>query len=83
MVEVEWEDSYSVTGWQADASRPRQPSVCRSVGYVYEDNEIGLGLSESFSDRPVTGRVEEHGYGDSLFIPRSAIRKVWELRRKR
>lgn len=82
VVEVEWEDSFSNFGWQEENEMPRMPSLCRSVGYVYEDNEHGLGLCESISDRPASAK-EDHGYGHSMFIPRGAIRHVWELRRRR
>ncbi|KKM91476.1 hypothetical protein LCGC14_1228150 [marine sediment metagenome] len=82
IVEVEWEDSFSRFGWQEESDLPRMPSLCRSLGYVYEDSERGMGVCESVSDRPPTAQ-EDHGYGHSTFIPRGAIRKVTELSRKR
>ena len=82
IIEVEWEDSFSRFGWQEESQLPREASACHSVGYVYEEGDRGIGLCESVSDRPPTADVD-HGYGHSTFIPRSAIRKVTELSRKR
>jgi hypothetical protein len=80
IVLVEWEDSFSNFGWQEESEMPRAASLCRSAGFVYEDTEKGIGLCESISNRPPSAK-EDHGYGHSTFIPRSAIRKVTELRR--
>ena len=82
IVEVEWEDSFSRFGWQVESQLPRGASICHSIGYVYEEGEKGIGLCESVSDRPPTAD-EDHGFGHSTFIPRSAIKQVTELSRKR
>lgn len=82
MVEVEWEDSASTQGWQTEDELPH-PHVIHSVGYLERDDDEGFLLIESkvtLSRNPLQ-ILRNLGY--AICIPRSAIRNVWELRRKR
>ena len=81
IVEVEWEDSSLTHSWTQKEALPDDEAIeCRSVGYLESDNERGirllfqLGLGHD-------GEIEQ--FCCSTFIPRSAIRKVTELARKR
>ena len=78
MVEVAWEDSAGTSGWQREDNLPH-PSLIRSMGYVRQDDEEMMLLVEAFSEN-----VDKISLlGNATAIPRSAIRHVWELRRKR
>lgn len=84
MVEVEWDHGMAAHGWSTGV--PEMPTedqgIAKSVGYVVQDSERGLVL--------VSGLLSIGGWFNSggqtfcaIFIPRLAIRNVWELRRKR
>ena len=77
LVEVRWEDSASKHGWNEE---PAKVTDCLSVGFVQEDDDKGIVLVESIvlGSEPGLQRL-----GCSMAIPRSAIRKVTELRRGR
>lgn len=79
IVEVLWEDSASETDWQEERQiLALKPGLIRTVGYVHEDSDAMIRL---MSDVPV---IEDGGTkGRILAIPRSAIRKVTELKRGR
>ena len=84
IVEVEWEDATQTHGWSKRSQVPAHPDMNRSVGYVVEENERHLLITEALVDDGNTPEGVSHSpYGCTLSIPRSAIRKVWELRRKR
>lgn len=75
IVEIEWEDAAAKHGWGTAPPAPKD-TACYSVGYVTEDTEQGIILAFQ--------RAEDWD-GDSIvgcmsFIPRSAIRKVRELK---
>ena len=78
IVEVEWEDTICRHGWTANLVEISNRFIL-SVGYVVQDDDVGIILlvgrdgSESSADQ----------YDCSKFIPRSAIRKVYDLSRKR
>jgi hypothetical protein len=81
IVEVEWEDSCGRCGWQSPAPWPGTTApLCESVGYVLEEGERGI---------VITGGLTTNWEGTdrrtdcTTFIPRSAIRKVTELKRGR
>lgn len=76
IVLVEWEDSCSTTDWAEEREiLTVKPGVVRTVGFVHEDSDAMIRL---LSDMP----VEDDGVkGRVIAIPRSAIRKVRELRR--
>lgn len=77
IVEVEWEDSNVVQGWADKGDiRDLKPALIRTLGYVEEDSPEMLKL---ITDTP----VEDDGSskGRVIAIPRSAIRKVTELKR--
>ncbi|KKN34813.1 hypothetical protein LCGC14_0789930 [marine sediment metagenome] len=84
MVEVEWEDSASTHGWQEHNEFP-EPWIIHTVGYVERDDEVGIRLYEARSIAEAHGDKKRRArdFGCATAIPRSAIRKVWELRRKR
>jgi hypothetical protein len=80
-VEVEWIDSCRMMqGWDtADSYRGDatiEPKVnCVSAGYLVEDSERGIIVALS--------RSSDHEHvADGMFIPRSAVKSVRELRRK-
>ncbi len=72
VVEVHWEDSMSMAGWQNTATVEefvKNPeSDHRSVGYLERRDRRGIFLAMS---EGVTG-----SRGELFFIPRSAVRRV-------
>jgi hypothetical protein len=89
IVEVEWEDTAATHGWQEGKDFP-ETWLIHSVGYVDRDDDAGMRLYEARSISDVSGTGHSRGrardYGCATMIPRSAIRKVTELkatRRKR
>jgi hypothetical protein len=69
LVEVEWSDAHSVSGWDTPARyRSAGPAVCRSVGYLLLRDRDRLVLM-------TTGDV-----ADGLAIPACAVRRVRRLR---
>ena len=81
IVEVEWEDSSLTHSWTPVEALPKDVAVaCRSVGYLESDNERGMRLLFQHG-LDHDGEIEQ--FCCSTFIPRSAIRKVTELARKR
>ena len=82
IVEVIWEDASSRHGWQSEEQAQVNPWIVHSLGYVLEDDERHIRIMEAraeASDSDNTAR--DHGCATS--IPRSAVRKVTELARKR
>lgn len=81
IVEVEWMDSSLRHGWQDRDNLDQRVAQCVTRGVVERDDDEGMLIlfqTAQYAD----GR----GYCCSSFIPRSAIRKVTELkttRRKR
>lgn len=79
IVEVIWEDSNSLEGWAAKSDiKDLKPALIRTVGYVDEDSPAMLKVIADIpvdDDRLCKGRI--------VAIPRSAIRKVTELKRGR
>ncbi len=81
IVEVEWEDAATTHRWHDETQRPT-PSPTRSVGYVTRDDDKAIAVAESLDDtKSETTSVSR--FGCETVIPRSAIRKVRELRRGR
>lgn len=80
IVEVEWEDTLTRHAWSSKDDLPTQAWQIHSVGYVARDDKAGLVLVES---RGESGTKISRDYGCATFIPRSAIRKVTELSRRR
>jgi hypothetical protein len=80
IVEVEWEDCASRHRWQPLADRYPSNLNVHSVGYVLEDNDSHIVLTESLDTDPI---AEDKLRGCTSTIPRSAIRKVTELKRGR
>ena len=82
IVEVEWLDTASTHGWHDEEDLP-EAWIITTVGYVQRDDERGVRLTEG---RPhLEGRQKKGAreFGCTTMIPRSAIRKVTELRRGR
>lgn len=77
LVLVEWEDSASTTDWAEEHEiLGLKPGLIQTVGFVHEESDAMIRL---LSDVPV---AENDGLkGRVIAIPRSAIRKVTELRR--
>ena len=80
IVEVCWEDTLTRHGWSSSDELPIQAWQVRSVGYVTQDDDAGLVVVEA---RGETKSGVGKDYGCATFVPRSAIRKVTELTRKR
>ena len=76
IVEVLWQDTVTRHGW-TDRLVDTHPDI-HSVGYVEKDDDEGIILLDGIDK--VDGALS---YSCSTFIPRSAIRKVTELARKR
>ena len=80
IVEVEWEDTLGSHGWQPRVTWPVEDGGrCLTVGYVRQDGKRGIVLGNG----DLLNWEGEHRDDCALFIPRSAIRKVTELSRKR
>ena len=73
IVEVEWEDSRMVFGW-GDETFP--PVLNRSYGVIVHDDEAFVAVAPCINDT-------ENPFGQLISIPRSSVRKVTELSRKR
>ena len=80
IVEVEWEDTLTRHGWSSSDELPTQAWLIHSVGYVTQDDKAGLVVVEA---RGESASGVGKDYGCATFIPRSAIRKVTELSRRR
>ena len=80
IVEVEWTDISTTHGWHKKAQESG-PSPCRTVGYVLEENDMYLTVVESLDNSETPDGVESNNLGCTTSIPRSAIRKVTELKR--
>ena len=77
IVVVEWEDTVGRHGWSDQVVTPH--TDIHSVGYVERDDDRGIILLFGRDGSETSGDP----YDCSKFIPRSAIRKVTELRPKR
>lgn len=80
IVEVLWEDTLTRHAWSNLEDLPTHPWAIRSVGYVFQDDERGIVLVEA---RGESGSSVSKDFGCATMIPRSAIRKVTELKRGR
>ncbi len=81
IVVVEWEDTVGAHGWHDEL--PTESAPVHSVGIVGQDDESGLVIYQSYDGQKESRLERVARYGNSLFIPRPAIRKVTELARKR
>ncbi len=81
IVEVKWEDTLTRHAWSSHDELPTQAWLIQSVGYVMQDDDAGLVVVEARSESGSS--VVSKDYGCATFIPRSAIREVIELARKR
>jgi hypothetical protein len=77
IVLVEWEDANTHHEWHTNDTLLIKPSLCRHAGFVIEETDEALTLTMGFDSQ-----VNHVGSRScTLAIPRSAIRKVTELRR--
>jgi hypothetical protein len=79
IVEVEWTDVSTTHGWHKK-DQESGLSPCLSVGYLVEENDEYLVLAESLDESVVPDGVTSNNLGCTTSIPRSAIRKITELR---
>ncbi len=86
IVEVEWEDCSGRHGWMTPEELREYTSdrefIVTTLGYVQEDDKRGIVIVEAL---PADG-VKKDGHrmvGCATFVPRSAIRKVTELARRK
>jgi hypothetical protein len=82
IVEVEWEDAASTHGWHEADDLPESWTI-HSVGYVERDDGRGIRLTEGKPQLEGRQKKGARDYGCTTMIPRSAIRKVTELKRGR
>ncbi len=75
IVEVEWEDSAFSLGWVEEDHGWEPTRAMKAYGLVIQDDEKALVLA------PCLDEGTSHPYGQVIAIPRSAVRKVRELRR--
>ena len=71
-VYIEWLDSKGVTyQWEyLDELEPLKPCVCRSIGYLIDDNKDYKTIAQTLTDTQLVGRMT---------IPARAIIKIEEL----
>lgn len=78
IVEVEWEDAATTHRWHNENQHPTV-SPCRTVGYVVKDDGGGILLAHGL-DQTESTTTEVTSFDCETIIPRSAIRKVTELK---
>ncbi len=73
MVEVEWVDSCTNSGWKSREEHLESPGVsqCRTSGYLLRANRQEVRVVQSLNDHG--------GAVDSIAIPRCAVKKIWYL----
>ena len=81
LVEVVWNDASSAHGWHNEEDIPPVSDV-RSVGLVHRDDDNALALLQSVNRTEDGPGTRTANCGNSLVIPRSAVREVHELIRK-
>lgn len=69
IVEITWIDSHGVTGeWEhIEDLKPLNALVCYSIGYILEENETYITITQSVSEEQVLGRMT---------IPQDAIMSI-------
>lgn len=80
IVEVEWVDSTTVNGWHHPEDIPGADPI-HSIGYLRREDEDEVVLTQSMNLAVDAPRIRTAKLSESLIIPRSAIRKITELRR--
>jgi len=70
VVYVEWDDSESTYGWRAPETP--KPAAIRSIGVLANKDKNGVIIS--------TSKTEYGKYVNQLWIPRSAIRKMKNIK---
>lgn len=74
-VRIDWEDSASYGGWQADSHDMKSGKVS-SIGYVFGINKEGIILTTSLARVPANPDVVAL---DSLVVPHGCIRNLQVL----
>ena len=72
-VYIEWVDSKGITyQWEyLDEIEPLKPCICKSIGYLVDDNDDYKTITQTISDTQIAGRMT---------IPTKAIIKMKEIR---
>ena len=74
LIEVEWDDAYTVAVWHTNESMDNLPLVkCRSVGYFVNKDKKVLRMSHSIQTGSFSGR-------DGTAIPVGCITKIRRLK---
>ena len=81
IVEVEWLDSQSWSGWHPHAQVVHEHSdesdkMCRSVGYLIVDDEHGVTLAQSQTGPRADDGKHPRSWGDTIFVPRSQVKRM-------
>lgn len=78
IVEIEWLDTMSTSGWQTKDDRLRQTKIedmdHRSIGYLLKRGPEYVVVAQSVGE-------QHDNVGDTLMIPRQAVKKVTVLRK--
>ncbi|MCK5017560.1 MAG: hypothetical protein KAS32_10875 [Candidatus Peribacteraceae bacterium] len=78
-LEVDWLDVVDDPAWMDESKETKIPpeSYCRSMGYFYKQDDVGLWLSPSINHR------KSRGQRSTVFIPKGMITKIRKLAIKR
>jgi hypothetical protein len=72
IIEVEWDDIVTRSGWLEHREKETGPAACRTVGYVLVRDDKYVVLSASWSDQD---------RADTTTIPMGVVRSITELRK--
>jgi len=78
-LEIDWLDVVDDPAWTDDSKETKIPpeAYCRSIGYFYKEDDIGIWLSPSINHR------KKRGQRSTTFIPKGMIQKIRRLQIKR
>ncbi len=72
VVEVQWVDATSHTGWKSRAVEKLAPVECLTVGYKLHEDKMYMRIAQSLANNG--------DYADVIVIPRQWVRRVRRLR---
>lgn len=83
-VEAEWIDSQSWSGWHSPESVVKDHSddadkSCRTTGYLVINDKSGVTIAQNRTVPLAADGQHPRSWGETMFIPRVAIRKLTEL----
>ncbi len=80
---VEWEDADHTSGWHNVEDVATTASIV-SLGFLTRDieEESFIVLTQSLNENPIQGKFRTSRLGESLAIPRSAVRNIYILTAK-